>query len=318
MADYTGSGFDGQRIRHLEKQREDSRRQFEERRKQLEKANDVTVASISDKFAKKTDSAIDKLKEETVGRVSVDQYRKVREELEQNEKDKRRRQEGQEEAKKKKKVKTANMSKLSFSLDGDDEENEDEQGNGDAKEDKNATEKTPVAQSESAQKFKIGKDPRANAEFLPDRERDEKERLEREEIRRKWLEDQEKIKEESIQITYSYWDGSGHRRSLTCKKGYTIGQFLELVKLEFKELRANSVDSLMYVKEDLIIPQHFTFYELIVTKARGKSGPLFHFDVHDDIRVVSDATVEKDESHAGKVLERRWYDKNKHTFPACR
>ena len=27
-------------------------------------------------------------------------------------------------------------------------------------------------------------------------------------------------------------------------------------------------------------PQNFTFYELIATKARGKSGPLFNFDVH--------------------------------------
>lgn len=30
--------------------------------------------------------------------------------------------------------------------------------------------------------------------------------------------------------------------------------------------------------------QHYSFYDLIVTKARGKSGPLFHFDVHDDVR----------------------------------
>lgn len=51
----------------------------------------------------------------------------------------------------------------------------------------------------------------------------------------------------------------------------------------------------------LVCAQHFTFYDFIVTKARGKSGPLFHFDVHDDIRMVSDARVEKDESHAGKV-----------------
>lgn len=47
--------------------------------------------------------------------------------------------------------------------------------------------------------------------------------------------------------------------------------------------------------------QHFSFYDLIVTKARGKSGPLFHFDVHDDIRLVHDTRIEKDESHPGKV-----------------
>ena len=64
-------------------------------------------------------------------------------------------------------------------------------------------------------------------------------------------------------------------------------------------------------KEDLIIPQvsslftrmlsprpllqHYTFYDFIVNKARGKSGPLFNFDVHDDVRLLADATVEKDE-----------------------
>jgi protein FAM50 len=91
-----------------------------------------------------------------------------------------------------------------------------------------------------------------------------------------------------------------------------------------------------------VSPQHVTFYDLIVTKARGKSGPLFHFDVHDDVRFVcvivfrtnpyvicfpltyailrltNDARIEKDESHPGKVVERRWYEKNKHIFPASR
>ena len=76
---------------------------------------------------------------------------------------------------------------------------------------------------------------------------------------------------------------------------------------------------LLYVKEDLILPHHITFYELIVSKARGKSGPLFHFDVHDDVRVGSfDHRVEKDESHAGKVMEKRLYERNKDKFPYSR
>ena len=74
----------------------------------------------------------------------------------------------------------------------------------------------------------------------------------------------------------------------------------------------------MYVKEDLIIPQDYTFYNFIVTKARGKSGPLFSFDVHEDVRLLADVSVEKDESHAGKVLLRSWYERNKHIFPASR
>lgn len=64
--------------------------------------------------------------------------------------------------------------------------------------------------------------------------------------------------------------------------------------------------------------QHYTFYDFIINKARGKSGPLFNFDVHDDVRLLADATKEKDESHAGKVVERSYYQRNKHIFPASR
>jgi protein FAM50 len=67
-----------------------------------------------------------------------------------------------------------------------------------------------------------------------------------------------------------------------------------------------------------IYPQHYTFYDFILNKARGKSGPLFNFDVHDDVRLLADATREKDESHAGKVVQRSWYQRNKHIFPASR
>ena len=62
-----------------------------------------------------------------------------------------------------------------------------------------------------------------------------------------------------LEVTYSYWDGSGHRKVTTVKKGATIGKFLEQVKAqlasEFPEVRSTNVEDLMYVKEDLIIPQ---------------------------------------------------------------
>jgi len=144
----------------------------------------------------------------------------------------------------------------------------------------------------------------------PDVERDEEENKLREELRQEWETKQKALKEEAIHITFSYWDGSGHRRSLTMKKGNTIYQFLvkalETLRPDFGDLKIVTADQLMYVKEDLIIPQTNTFYDFIVTKARGKSGPLFNFDVHDDVRLLSDASVEKDESHAGKVVLRSW------------
>jgi protein FAM50 len=167
------------------------------------------------------------------------------------------------------------------------------------------------------------KDPTIDTSFLPDKQRDQQRELERLRLEQEWKCQQDIIRQELLQITYSYWDGSGHRRSVTVKKGDTIGVFLELVRKdlcsEFREMHAIACDALMYVKEDLMLPQDITFYDLIVTKARGKSGPLFHFDVHDDVRLGPlDSRVEKDESHPGKVVARQWYDRNKHIFPASR
>ena len=63
-------------------------------------------------------------------------------------------------------------------------------------------------------KGKFRKNPNVDTSFLPDRDREEEERRERERLRREWLEKQEQLKQEDIEITYSYWDGSGHRKSV--------------------------------------------------------------------------------------------------------
>lgn len=166
------------------------------------------------------------------------------------------------------------------------------------------------------------KNPDVDTSFLPDRNREIEENQLRERLRQEWVAKQEQLKNEEVEITFSYWDGSGHKRMVMMKKGNTIYQFLqkalEILRKDFNELRSVTTDQLMYIKEDLIIPQHYTFYDFIVTKARGKSGPLFVFDVHEDVRLLADATVERDESHAGKVLLRSWYERNKHIFPASR
>ncbi|KAJ3313326.1 hypothetical protein HDU93_004902, partial [Gonapodya sp. JEL0774] len=103
-----------------------------------------------------------------------------------------------------------------------------------------------------------------------------------------------------------------------CKKGDSIAQFLEKVRQQWHQLRGVNVDNLVFIKEDLIIPHHYTFYDFILNKSRGKSGPLFSFDVRDDVRLLLDASVETEEAHAGKVVERVWYERNKHIFPASR
>jgi protein FAM50 len=177
--------------------------------------------------------------------------------------------------------------------------------------------------TEGKKKKMMQKDPTVDTSFLPDQERDAAVAAERERIQKQWEMEQERKRKSSLEIVYSYWDGSGHRRSVTVQQGNTIGEFLEIVRkqlsTEFRELANVASDALIYIKEDLMLNHDLTFYDLIATKARGKSGPLFHFDVHEDIRIgQNDVRIEKDESHPGKVVQRYWYERNKHIFPASR
>lgn len=66
--------------------------------------------------------------------------------------------------------------------------------------------------TEGKKKKRFVKNPDVDTSFLPDREREDRERIEREELRKEWLALQERIKEEVVEIVYSYWDGAGHRK----------------------------------------------------------------------------------------------------------
>jgi protein FAM50 len=60
------------------------------------------------------------------------------------------------------------------------------------------------------------------------------------------------IKKELLEITYSYWDGSGHRRKIEVMKGDTVGTFLRKIREQlapsFRELRTAEVANMMYIK----------------------------------------------------------------------
>lgn len=66
-----------------------------------------------------------------------------------------------------------------------------------------------------SKRAKLAKNPNVDTSFLPDRDREEAERKERERLRQEWLRKQEELKGEEIEVTYSFWDGSGHRKSVT-------------------------------------------------------------------------------------------------------
>ncbi|CAG8482252.1 7854_t:CDS:10 [Ambispora leptoticha] len=295
MTEYKGGSSEGQRQVMLEKQRAKMLSDFEKQREKIAKDNQVNITA--NKFVTHYDDVEDSLKKETIGLVRLEEFQKIRKELEVQ---KEQEAEGDDVVGDGKDLAISNNDKNIENVKTD-----------------STTDDINIVQPPK-KKPKLGKNPNVDTSFLPDREREEEERKEREKLRLEWLTKQEEIKNEKISITYSYWDGTGHRKTVTCKKGDTIGNFLEKCRQQFHELRGVSVDNMIYVKEDLIIPHHYTFYDFIINKARGKSGPLFSFDVHDDVRLTHDATVEKDESHAGKVVERNWYEKNKHIFPASR
>lgn len=314
MAHYKGAASEAGRAMHLMKKREKAQKEIEFRKKKIEE--DLKISNIENKFAAHYDAVEQQLKSSTIGLVTLDEMKAKQEnivkererKLAQKQLEKEREQQRQLEAKQAEKNRQKRqIQALSFDLHGEEEDSEES-------EEKEEVEELP--------KKKIRKNPDVDTSFLPDREREEEENKMREELRQEWAAKQSSLKEEEIDITFSYWDGSGHRKTVRMKKGNSVYQFLqrclELLRKEFSELKTVTADQLMYVKEDLILPHHYTFYDFIVTKARGKSGPLFTFDVHDDIRMVSDASVEKDESHAGKVLLRSWYERNKHIFPASR
>lgn len=256
----------------LNKKRELQQQETELRKKRIEE--DLKVQNIDSKFASHFDAVEMQLKADTVGLVTLDQMKAKQEtivkerekKLAQKEKEKNKEQLKALEAKEAEKSKQRKqIQTLSFNMD-DDEDNEDtgESSSGSSKKLK------WTEQVEEPQNKKIKKNPNVDTSFLPDREREEAENKLREELRQQWVEKQAALKDEEIEITFSYWDGSGHRRSIIQKKGNSIYQFLQKaldeLRKEFPELKTVSADQLMYVKEDLILPQHYSFYDFIVTK----------------------------------------------------
>ncbi|OIW15179.1 hypothetical protein TanjilG_09918 [Lupinus angustifolius] len=207
-------------------------------------------------------------KKETVGLVTREEYVEkrvhIKTKIEEEEKEKLQKQQQEEEdfqLQKRKKRKIKGNSRLSFAEDIENDGEEEELQDKDL-------------ETYRLRQGKLGKDPTVETSFLPDRilfsEREAEEEAERERLRKQWLREQEQIRSEPLQITYSYWDGTGHRR---VRKGDSIGEFLRAVQQqlapEFREIRTTSVENMLYVKEDLIVPHESV---AIVTREKAANG----------------------------------------------
>jgi protein FAM50 len=86
-----------------------------------------------------------------------------------------------------------------------------------------------------------------------------------------------------------------------------------------------SVDDLLLVRGEVIIPHHYEFYYFIANRTIGPHGVLFDYPSELDpanASAVADGT-KLETPHGGKedptmtkVVDRRWYERNKHIFPA--
>lgn len=272
MAHYKGAASEAGRAMQLMKKRELQAQEVEFRKKKIEE--ELKVRNIENKFASHYDAVENQLKSSTIGLVTLDEMKAKQEDIvrereqklalkkEEKHREKNRILEAKEALKDKQKKQ---IQALSFDLD-DEEEDSHCKEESDSEDQSSESWKKEVEPS----KKKIKKNPFVDTSFLPDREREEQENKLREQLRQEWQIKQAQLKDENINITYSYWDGSGHRKTVVMKKGHSIYQFLqkclEMLRPEFTELKTVTADQLMYVKEDLILPQHYTFYDFIVTK----------------------------------------------------
>jgi protein FAM50 len=285
---YVGGDKDVMRMRAIEKQRHQEHQAYEARRRQLDD-DELQPLDIGERFELMRQSkAEEQLAIETVGLQSINDFKRKKIFLEQgDEAAKYLEQLRREEDKKKKQVQAATVSKSKLSFLGDEDEEE--------------------ASPEVDKKRRIGKDPTAETSFLPDRDRDSDRMKDFERRRQDEIELEEEMKKQFLEIPYNFYDGIDHRRSICVRKGAYIADFLDLTRKELTELRGTSIDNILFIKEGFIVPPHYTFYELLTSKAIYKGMTLFDWDVQ---------TREKLLLHPAFVVDRTWYLQNRHVYPA--
>ncbi|KAI1332425.1 XAP5-domain-containing protein [Xylariaceae sp. FL0255] len=246
--------------------------------------------------------------------------------------------------KKKKKKKAARATKLSFAgVDDDDEGHDgDDSGAGNA---------TPVEKVKLKANSSVSIVPRTVTKSALRREA-----AERDILRREFLERQERLKLTEVAIPFVFYDGSNiPGGAVRVKKGDFVWMFLDRSRKVGADLgvgeKANArrewarvgVDDLMMVRGHVIVPHHYDFLFFIMNKTVGPNGSLlFGYDAEAPKSVPSQNDTKdqsggiiptsrtstasqtpidslegaSDDPALTKVVDRRWYERNKHIYPA--
>ncbi|KAI1653505.1 XAP5-domain-containing protein [Daldinia decipiens] len=244
--------------------------------------------------------------------------------------------------KKEKKVAKGRDNKLSFADDNDENEGDENSGQG------GDESKDGEVSGEKKLKFKANSSvtvvPRAVTKAALRREA-----AERETLRREFLMRQEAVKLTEIAIPFVFYDGTDIPGGVVrVKKGDFIWVFLDKSRKVGADLgvgeKANArrewvrvgVDDLMMVRGNIIVPHHYDFLFFIMNKTTGPTGKLL-FDYVSEVSesalhkrsadeqavkststqpVVNSLEGASDDPTFTKVVDRRWYERNKHIYPA--
>lgn len=300
---------------------------FKEKREALRKESKISIST--DKFVRQTDDRSVKLARDTVGLVRLEQFQKIREDIEQNE-DSIRAAEREAEREKQRKAARARLS-FAAAFDGEDEELDGEDVGGQQQQ------QQLQLQQPLAKKGRLGPDPKVKSYFeaadlkaqtdafldasLQQRQAEEAARAER-------------AKATPIRLTLSFYDGADHRFFVDFKRGDSIGELLQKCRLEYGPLRGILLENLMFVKENLILPPELSVYDLermgaLKDGGRGPhhSNSLFSFSlqkkdqktVHEpgtQVILSDEDMIETDASRNAKIFTKTWFERNKHLLPA--
>ncbi|KAK0715976.1 XAP5, circadian clock regulator-domain-containing protein [Lasiosphaeris hirsuta] len=222
-------------------------------------------------------------------------------------------------------------------------------GDGDDEEGSAGVDGTPsgAADKKVAANSSVGVVPRALTKAALRREA-----AEREALRKEFLLLQTAVKATEIAIPFVFYDGTNTPGGIVrVKKGDFIWLFLDKSRKVGAELAVGGdknsnarrdwarvgVDDLMLVRGSVIIPHHYEFYFFIINKTVGpENKPLFGYSGEVPLKdaaaaestSASEGALSKSPSDLAslegalddptftKVVDRRWYQRNKHIYPA--
>ncbi|KAK2808710.1 hypothetical protein FQN50_004381 [Emmonsiellopsis sp. PD_5] len=247
--------------------------------------------------------------------------------------------------KKKKKIAHLAKSKLSFGDDDGDDITEDSANTSENAKDRKSSSKTPAEEGSKPTTRRIAPNPNLSVPppKVVTKSALEAEAQTRDALRREFLALQETVKATEISIPFVFYDGTNiPAGSVKVKKGDPIWLFLERCRKVGAELGVGGaggggrgrrdnrrewarvgVDDLMCVRGNVIVPHHYEFYYFIANRIPNFSGSGLLFDYTNTAPPTSDDPENQPPLEGAdmdptftKVVDRRWFERNKHIFPA--